>query len=92
MSSSKKINFNVKQIEEDFIKTKKLIEQKYKKWGKKSADRNFLRKNICLSEDQIEADTYENDYLNNVIKDTKEKEIFGSKYIPDINKNELQKK
>ena len=94
MSSSKKINFNVKQIEEDFLKTKELIDQKYQKMGikQKVVDRNFFRKSISLSEGQIEIDTYEDEYLNYVIRDTKEKELFNSKYIPDITKNELQKK
>ena len=94
MSSSKKINFNVKQIEEDFIKTKELMEQKYQKIGikQKVIDRNFFRKSFSQTESQGEIEIYEDEYLNDAINDTKEKELFSSKYIPDITKDEFQKK
>jgi hypothetical protein len=94
MSSSKKINFNVKQIEEDFLKTKELMDLKYQKMGikQKVIDRNFFRKSISLGDVQVEFDTYEDEYLNDAIKDTKEKELFNSKYIPDITKDELSNK
>ena len=58
----------------------------------KVVDRNFFRKSISLSEGQIETDTYEDEYLNYVIRDTKEKELFNSKYIPNITTDEIQKK
>ena len=47
MSSSKKINFNVKQIEEDFLKAKELMDLKFQKTGTKQKviDRNFFRCN-----------------------------------------------
>ena len=94
MSSSKKINFNVKQIENDFLKTKELMDLKFKKTGTKQKviDRNFFRKSICAVDTQIDFDTFDDEYLNYVIKDVKEKELFNSKYIPDITKDELQKK
>ena len=94
MSSSKKINFNVKQIEDDFLKTKELMELKFQKMGikQKVVDRNFFRKSISVVGDGvIENDSYEDEYLNDAIKDTKEKELFNSKYIPDITKDELLK-
>ena len=94
MSSSKKINFNVKQIEEDFLKTKELMDLKFQKMGikQKVIDRNFFRKSISVADGQVEFDTYEDEYLNDAIKDTKEKELFNSKYIPDITKDELSNK
>ena len=94
MSSSKKINFNVKQIEDDFLKTKELMDLKFQKTGTKQKviDRNFFRKSVSLTDNQIEFEAYEDEYLNDAIKDTKEKELFNSKYIPDITKDELQKK
>ena len=94
MSSSKKINFNVKQIEEDFLKTKELMDQKFQKTGTKQKviDRNFFRKSISIADGTPETDDFEDEYLNDVIKDTKEKELFNSKYIPDLTKEEIQKK
>ena len=94
MSSSKKINFNVKQIEDDFLKTKELMDLKFKKTGTKQkvVDRNFFRKSISIADAQIDFETFDDDYLNTVINDTKEKELFSSKYIPDITKDELLKK
>ena len=94
MSSSKKINFNVKQIEEDFLKTKELMDQRFQKMGikQKVIDRNFFRKSISIGDGQSEIENFEDEYLNDAIKDTKEKELFNSKYIPDITKEEIQKK
>ena len=94
MSSSKKINFNVKQIEEDFLKTKELMDQRFQKMGikQKVIDRNFFRKSISIMDNQSEIESFEDEYLNDAIKDTKEKELFNSKYIPDITKEEIQKK
>ena len=94
MSSSKKINFDVKQIEEDFIKTKELMDIKFQKTGTKQKviDRNFFRKSLSLTDNIVEFETFDDDYLNDAIKDTKNKELFNSKYIPDINKEELLKK
>ena len=48
MSSSKKINFNVKQIEEDFLKTKELMDQKFQKTGTKQKVINYSTQNIFL--------------------------------------------
>jgi hypothetical protein len=63
MSSSKKINFNVKQIEEDFLKTKELMDLKFQKMGikQKVIDRNFFRKSISVADGQVEFDTYEDE-------------------------------
>ena len=85
LSSSKKINFNVKQIQEDFQQAKELMEKNFQKLGIKQdiIDRNFFRKNLNLTDDE---------YLNDAFKETKEKVLFNSKYIPDITKEELQKK
>ena len=96
MSSSKKINFNVKQIEDDFIKTKELKIKKSHKSGvnQKVIDRNYFRKSICLTDQEKEIKEigiFEDD-LNDEMKDAKEKELFNSKYIPDITKDEIEKK
>ena len=92
ISSSKKINFDVKEIEKDFKKTKELMDQKSQKMGikQKVIDRNFFRKNITTEEQ--ESVFFEDEYLNAVVKDTREKELFNLKYLPDITKDELENK
>ena len=93
ISSSKKINFNVKQIEEDFLKTKELMDLKFLKTGTKQkvVDRNFFRKNVSIANPQIENEEFEDDYLNDAIKDIEKKDLFNSKYLSDITKDELLK-
>ena len=61
------------------------MEKNFQKLGIKQdiIDRNFFRKNLNLTDDE---------YLNDAFKETKEKVLFNSKYIPDITKEELQKK
>ena len=92
ISSSKKINFSVNEIEKDFIETKTLMDQKSQKMGikQKVVDRNFFRKNV--NTDGQEPVFFEDEYLNAVVKDTKEKELFNLKYLPDITKDELENK
>ena len=96
MSSAKKINFNVQEIQEDFKQAKELMEKNIQKSGveQKLVDRNFFRKNVNLggANQDGEAISFQDDYLNESIKDSKQKELFNSKYIPDITKEELQKK
>ena len=96
MSSAKKINFNVQQIQEDFQQAKELLEKNIQKSGvkQKIVDRNFFRKNVNagrLTPDG-QAISFQDDYLNENIKDNKQQELFNSKYIPDVTKDELQKK
>ena len=96
MSSSKKINFNVQQIQEDFQQAKELMEKNIQKSGvkQKIVDRNFFRKNVNFGGQTPdgEAFSFQDDYLNESIKDNKQKELFNSKYIPDVTKEDLQKK
>ncbi len=87
-NSSYEINFNVKNIQEEFNKTKEVIESEYKKTGKKQKiiTVNFFRKNT--------------DDLSDFDKMNDESELFNSKYIPSftieefkalLNKNEMNK-
>ena len=79
-SSSYEINFNVKNIQDEFNKTKEVIEAEFKKTGKKqkviAAD--YFKKN----NDEIS----END--NNKLTD--ESELFNAKYIPSFSKDEYK--
>jgi len=96
MSASKKITFSVQQIQDDLSKAKELIEKDIQKSGMKQKiiDRNFFKKNVILSSISEGADaiSFQDNYLNESIKDNKQKELFNSKYIPDITKEELEKK
>ena len=96
MSSAKKINFNVQQIQEDFQQAKELMEKNIQKSGvkQKIVDRNFFRKNVNVGGLTPEGEeiSFQDDYLNENIKDSKQQELFNSKYIPDVTKDELQKK
>ena len=87
-NSSYEINFNVKNIQEEFNKTKEVIESEYKKTGKKQKiiTVNFFRKNT--------------DDLSDYDKMKDESELFNSKYIPSftieeykqlLKKNEMNK-
>ena len=81
-SSSYEINFNVRNIQEEFNKTKEVIEAEYKKTGKKqkviAAD--FFKKN--------------NDEISDIdgvsVKQSDESEIFNVKYIPSFSKDEYK--
>ena len=82
-SSSYEINFNVKNIQEEFNKTKDEIEKEYKKTGKKQKiikNDYFIKK---INEDiEIKG---ENDEQN------KNVELFNTKYIPNLTLEEYKK-
>ena len=80
-NSSYEINFNVKNIQEEFNKTKEEIEAEYKKTGKKQKiiNSDFFKKN----NDDFES-------KNDEEKD-KDIELFNVKYIPSFNKDEYKK-
>ena len=87
ISASETMNFNVKQIQDDFSKTKEEIEKEFTKTGKKlkKIDGNFYKKIIddnftsyggsegCVDDSAIE------------------KEEFNSKYMPSLTKDEIYK-
>ena len=93
MSSSKIINFNVKKIQDDFIKMKESVEEKYQKTGEKSSiiDNDFFRLNFLSDFERELAKTTNDDSFNDQIKSSKRKELFNS-YLPDVTKDEIQKK
>ena len=93
MSSSKKINFNVKQIQEDFIKMKGIMEEKFAKTGEKTniVDNDFFRSNFLSDFEKELAKETNDDTLNDRIKSSKRKELFNT-YIPDVTKDEIEKK
>jgi hypothetical protein len=93
MSSSKTINFNVKKIQEDFIRMKGIMEEKFQKTGEKTniVDNDFFRSNFLSDFEKDLAKSTNDDTLNDRIKNTKRKEAFNS-YIPDVTKDEIVKK
>jgi hypothetical protein len=88
ISSSKKINFNIKQIQEDFLKMKEIMEEKFQKTGEKSdiINNDFFKKNFLL-EYEKEKQKAKNEQSENY----KRKKEFSS-YIPNITKDEIEKK
>ena len=93
MSSSKIINFNVKKIQDDFLKMKESVEEKYQKTGEKSSiiDNDFFRLNFLSDFERELAKTTNDDSFNDQIKSSKRKELFNS-YLPDVTKDEIKKK
>ena len=93
MSSSKIINFNVKKIQDDFIKMKESVEEKYQKTGEKSSiiDNDFFRLNFLSDFERELAKTTNDDSFNDQIKSSKRKELFNS-YLPDVTKDEIKTK
>ena len=87
MASSKQINFNVKQVQEELEQTKELMRKNITKseLKQKVVDKKFYNKNTNLS-----YLFYDN--LNESRKDNEQKDLFNSKYIADITKEGLQKK
>ena len=86
MSSSKKINFNVQKIQEDFLKMKEIMEARFQKTGEKIniIDNQFFRRNFL------------NDYekyfgKENVDNSSITTSKFNS-YIPEITKEEIEQK
>ena len=81
-SSSYEINFNVKNIQEEFNKTREEIETEYKKTGKKQKiiTNDFFKKNNDDFESKNEKD-----------EQNKDIELFNIKYIPSFNKEEYKK-
>ena len=86
MSSSKKINFNVKQIQEDFLKMKEIMEAKFQKTGEKIniIDSQFFRRNFL---NDLEKDSGESFSMKN----SKATAIFNT-YIPEITIEEIEQK
>ena len=86
MSSSKKINFNVKQIQEDFLKMKEIMEAKFQKTGEKIniIDSQFFRRNFL---NDLEKDSGESSSMKN----SKATAIFNT-YIPEITIEEIEQK
>ena len=92
MSSSKKINFNVKQIQDNFIKMKEIMEERLQKTGEKLniVDNNFFRSNFLSDFERELAKETNDDSLTDKSKNSKRKELFNS-YIPDLTKEEIEK-
>ena len=86
MSSSKKINFNVKQIQEDFLKMKEIMEAKFQKTGEKIniIDSQFFRRNFL---NDLEKDSGESSSMKN----SKATAVFNT-YIPEITIEEIEQK
>ena len=86
MSSSKKINFNVKQIQEDFLKMKEIMEAKFLKTGEKIniIDSQFFRRNFL---NDLEKDSGESSSMKN----SKATAVFNT-YIPEITIEEIEQK
>ena len=81
-SSSYEINFNVKNIQEEFNKTREEIESEYKRTGKKQKiiTSNFFRNN-----------NYDFETKNENEEKSIDLNIFNVKYIPSLNKEEYKK-
>ena len=90
--SGNEINLNVKQIQEKYQKTKDELDRLYKKTGKKKKilDNEFYRKIIISNVFSFsEEDENENGQFS-IPKDNIDPNLFNSKYIPDLTKNELE--
>ena len=87
--SGTEINLNVKQIQEKYQKTKEELDRLYKKTGKKKKilDNEFYRKIIISNVFAYEEDD-ESGFT--IPKDNIDPNLFNSKYIPDLTKNELE--
>ena len=92
ISSSKKINLNVKQIQEYFDKMKEMVNEKSKKTGEKIniIDSDFFRKNFLSDFERDLEKTNDDSSINNQMESTKKKEEFNS-YMPDLTKDDLVK-
>ena len=94
ISGSKKIAFNVQQMQDDLSQEKELMEKNIQKSGMKQkiVDKDFFKKNVNLDSISEEADafSFQDNYLNESIKDNKQKKLFNTKYIPDITKGDLE--
>ena len=90
--SGSEINLNVKQIQEKYQQTKDELDKLYKKTGKKKKilDNEFYRKIIISNVFSFtEEDENENGQFS-IPKDNIDPNLFNSKYIPDLTKNELE--
>ena len=90
--SGSDINLNVKQIQEKYQKTKEELDKLYKKTGKKKKiiDNEFYRK-ILISNVFSFNEEEDNENGSFIIpKDNIDPNLFNSKYIPDLTKNELE--
>ena len=84
ISSSQKINFNIKQIEEKLNNSKGLNE--------KDIERMYFKKSKGSSLILDSVDDEEEELLNNEYKMEKEKKIFNENYCPDLKIDELENK
>ena len=91
MSSSKKIYFNVKQIQEDFLKMKEIMEEKFQKTGEKISiiDNDFFRRNFLNDYEKSFDKSKKDESVDD--RSMKKKAEFNS-YIPDITREEIEKK
>ena len=90
--SGSEINLNVKQIQEKYQKTKEEFDKLYKKTGKKKKilDNEFYRKIIISNVFSFsEEDENENGQFS-IPRDNIDPNLFNSKYIPDLSKQELE--
>ena len=92
MSSSKKINFNVKQIQDNFLKMKEIMEERLQKTGEKLniVDNNFFRSNFLSDFERELAKETNDESLTDKAKNSERKKLFNS-YIPDLTKEEIEK-
>ena len=90
--SGSDINLNVKQIQEKYQKTKEEIDKLYKKTGKKKKiiDNEFYRKIIISNVFSFNEEEDNENGNFSIPKDNIDPNLFNSKYIPDMNKNELE--
>ena len=93
ISSSKKINFNVKKIQEDFLKMKEIVEYRFQKTGEKTniIDSDFFRRNFLNERASDFGKSKNGESLDADVKSMKKKAEFNS-YIPDITKEEIKQK
>ena len=92
ISSSKKINFNVKQIQEYFDTLKDMGNQKLKKTGEKinMINNDFFRKNFLSDFERELEKADDQDSISTKMESTKKKEEFNS-YMPDLTKEDIVK-
>ena len=93
-SSRREINFNVQEIQLNFAKTKANIEKQLMSNPNFSSvddiDSNFYRKVFSFSCDN-EISLCDDVEWNNALIDSKQKKLFNSKYLTNVDKNELLK-
>ena len=93
-TSRREINFNVQEIQENFIKTKNSLEKQLLENPNLSnvdeVNSNFYRKVFSFSCDN-EVSLYDDKEWNDALIDIKQKQTFNMKYLSNIGKDELLK-